>query len=121
LVFIGGGIGATLRYLITVLSCKYLGTAYPYGTFFINIIGCLFLGFIVALAIDKSHAFEPHLKLFLVVGIAGGFTTFSAFSYESLELIRNGRILTSLFYLSSSVIFGLMAVYLGFYLSKYIN
>lgn len=121
LVFLGGGIGTILRYLLTLLSDRHFGIGYPWGTFLINIIGSLFLGFIVALALNKTGVLNSNLKLFLTIGLAGGFTTFSTFSYESLALIKNGQILSSMAYLILSPVIGLSAVYFGTYLTKYLD
>lgn len=112
-VFLGGGIGASLRYLITVMFYRFCSTSFPVGTFFINIVGSFFLGFITALALHKSGIINSQLKLFLTVGIAGGFTTFSTFSYESMELMRNGQYGLSMLYLFVSPILGLLGVYLA--------
>lgn len=120
MIFAGGGIGAVLRHIVTFISNKFLGAEYPYGTFIINILGCMFLGFILALAANKTNMINSNLILFLTIGIAGGFTTFSTFSYESLTLIRNGQTLDCLGYLLLSPIIGLIAVYFGTYLAKYI-
>ena len=120
LIFIGGGIGACLRYILSTLTNRLMGSHYPYGTFFVNIIGCLFIGFIVALAINKSHIIGPNLKIFLTIGIAGGFTTFSTFGYESLDLIKQGHAFASIVYPVSSVVLGILAVYLGMYLARYV-
>lgn len=121
MVFIGGGIGAVLRYIVTFLSNKFLGAEYPYGTFIINIIGSLFLGFILVIAANKTETINPNLVVFLTIGIAGGFTTFSTFSYESLVLIKKGQILSSMGYLFLSPVLGLSAVYFGTYLAKLYN
>lgn len=116
-VVLGGGLGAGLRYLISLLVNKYIGIPF-YGTFFINIVGSLFLGFILPYAVIKGDLFSANLRLFLTVGIAGGFTTFSTFSYEALALIRSGQILTALFYMFVSPILGVLAAYFGFIMVK---
>ena len=121
MVFIGGGIGAVLRFIITFLSNKFLGAEYTYGTFIINIIGSLFLGFILVIAANKIETINPNLIIFLTIGIAGGFTTFSTFSYESLVLIQKGQILSSMSYLFLSPVLGLSAAYFGTYLAKLYN
>jgi len=116
-VFLGGGIGASLRYLTFLASNKYFGITY-WATFIINVLGCLFLGFVATLAINNPHLFDSNFKLFLTTGIAGGFTTFSTFSYENITLLRDGKIFKSLTYIVSSLVFGLLAVYCGFLLAK---
>lgn len=116
-IFLGGGLGAILRHYMTLLSHRILGMNYPYGTFIINILGSLFLGFIATWALNKVD-FDPNLKLFLTVGIAGGFTTFSTFSYETMTMIKSGQVLASLVYMILSFSVGLAAVYLGAGLAK---
>jgi fluoride exporter len=119
-VFVGGGIGAVLRYIISFLSARAFGTGFPVGTFVINILGSLFLGFIAALVAGKGDI-NRNLVAFLTIGIAGGFTTFSTFSYESLTLMRRGQVFDSMGYLFLSPVMGFMAVYLGSYLGKLYN
>lgn len=115
-VFIGGGIGASLRHAVSVFSREKFGINCR-ATFAINISGCLFLAFISTLAIKNSELITPVMKLFLTTGIAGGFTTFSTFGHENINLLKEGRVLTSFFYMSSSLIFSLAAVYLGYKLA----
>jgi CrcB protein len=119
LVFIGGSIGATLRYLVSILTNKYLSITH-WGTFIINIVGCIFLGFVTTLALNHSNFIASNLKLFLTTGIAGGFTTFSTFGYENITLLKNGDIFKSLLYVSSSFIFGLLAICGGYVLANLI-
>lgn len=118
-VFTGGGIGASLRHIISVYSREKFGINCR-ATFMINIVGSLFLAFISTLAINHSHVVSPIIKLFLVTGIAGGFTTFSTFSYENINLIRSGRFFISLLYLSSSFIFSMLAIYFGYKLALFV-
>lgn len=115
-VFIGGGIGASLRHMFSSFSREQFGINCR-ATFIINVLGSLFLAFISTLAIKDSALITPIMKLFLTTGIAGGFTTFSTFGNENINLLREGRYFTSIFYLSSSLIFSLAAVYLGYKLA----
>jgi fluoride exporter len=82
---LGGFIGASLRYIISINSTKLFGAQFPYGTLIVNVIGGLFIGLIMELCIT-TNAISPSLKLFLVTGIIGGLTTFSTFSYETVTL-----------------------------------
>ena len=91
LVAIGGAAGSVLRYLTNGLAVRWLGLDFPYGTLIVNAVGSLLIGLVQALA-EKSTATvlpEP-ARLFLSVGVMGGFTTYSSFSYETIRLIENG-------------------------------
>ncbi len=120
MVFLGGGLGSVLRYLIKILCEKNFGVFYPWGTFSVNILGSLILGFAFTVILSKVNALDTNMKLFLTVGFAGGFTTFSTFSLESVTLIKEGFLGTSIIYMFSSLILGLLAVFAGMYLAKYV-
>lgn len=107
LVFIGGGSGSMLRYLLG----RCIGTsAFPLGTFAVNLVGLLGTWIV-------RHSLSPDLRLLLVVGLCGGFTTFSTFSNEALELMRSGQTLLCFAYIVASVTLGLLAAYVGMKLS----
>ena len=110
-VFIGGGIGISLRYLISKFSFTTI-TSFPYSTFITNIIGCFILGLTLGYFL-KSNNQNSLMFIFLTIGVCGGFTTFSTFSNEGLTLINNGNYLTFLIYTMISIILGLLAVYFG--------
>lgn len=117
LVALGGGVGSVLRYLVSVWFSKQLSGAFPWGTFVVNITGCLFIGFLFGL-IARFGLHE--LRLLLIVGFCGGYTTFSAFSVENLRLIETGNYMLFILYVVTSVLLGLIAVLGGNALSKMI-
>jgi len=118
-VFFGGGFGACLRYLVSLFGKKYLGITY-WATFLINILGCLFLGFVATIVINHPNLMHHDLYLFLTTGIAGGFTTFSTFSLENIMLIKEGKTLTSIIYMFLSLLFGIVGIYFGYALANII-
>ena len=87
LVAVGGGVGSVLRYLTSGLAARWLGLDFPYGTFIVNVTGSLLIGVVQALAEDAAVLSEPS-RLFLSAGVMGGFTTYSAFSYETIRLVE---------------------------------
>lgn len=118
-VFIGGGTGAVLRYLAGVLAVKVLHVNLPLSTFVVNIAGCFVLGFLFALFVSKPEI-NPALKLALTAGFCGGLTTFSTFSFEMFEMLKNAQYMQVLVYLVSSLTVGLLAVWIGVNSAKFI-
>ena len=118
-VFIGGGTGAVLRYFAGVLAVKVLNVNLPVSTFVVNIAGCFILGFLFALFVSKPEI-NPALKLALTVGFCGGLTTFSTFSLELFEMLKNAQYMQVLVYLVSSLAVGLLAVWIGVNSAKFI-
>lgn len=116
-VFIGGGLGATLRYIISHFS-KILFHFSILGTLTVNLIGCFLIGYIFGFTLDKIHTFHPILKLLLTVGFLGGLTTFSTYSLEGFELIKSGKIGIALLYIAGSCILGLLFVFAGYSSAK---
>jgi len=117
LVALGGGFGAACRYLLA--SCLMRGAAggFPLGTLAVNLLGCLLIGLWAGLA--ARHAWlNGELRLLLVSGVLGGFTTFSAFGLESLHLIRRSELLLAGVYIGVSVVLGLVLVMLGWWLGE---
>jgi fluoride exporter len=110
LVGVGGGIGAMLRYFFSSII-KH--TTFPYNTLLINIAGSLFIGVVFGLT-EKSNVITEQLKLFLATGICGGFTTFSAFSVENMQMIKEGDYVTAGVYIFASVALCIAAVFAGF-------
>lgn len=114
----GGFLGSGLRYTL-VISVQRLfpATSFPYGTVTVNLIGCFLIGYL-ATTLETRELAEPALKLFLLAGLLGGFTTFSAFSYENLLLVQNSRAGLALLNVGVQVIFGFMAAWAGFQLGR---
>jgi fluoride exporter len=109
---LGAAIGANLRYGLATWAVQRFGGAWPYGTFLINVLGCLIIGALLTLAATRMPLSEP-VRLLLVTGLLGGFTTFSTFGYESFTLITTGNWLGAGLYIGASVVLGLVAVFLG--------
>lgn len=118
-VFIGGGLGAVMRYLICHFSTKGCSLSYPFHTLSINVLGSFVLGFLICYFNAKSGV-NPHLKLFLTVGFCGGLTTFSTFSVEALEMLRVGRFFDFFTYLLASVVVCIIGATIGAYFAKFI-
>ena len=116
LVFLGGGLGSSLRYLVESAMNQY-SKVLPFGTFTVNLLGCLLIGMILGYA-QKENTLTSNQTLLLATGFCGGFTTFSAFTNENLELIKNGEILNFSIYTISSILVGVLAVFIGFYLAN---
>ena len=117
LVGLGGGIGSIARYLISVYTYKSESVTFPFATFLVNMLGCLLIGLLIGLSL-RFPFFDKDMKLLLVTGFCGGYTTFSTFALENLQLIQNGHYYMMAAYVLSSVIVGLFAVYCGYFLLK---
>jgi fluoride exporter len=111
LVGCGGFVGAVLRFLISTRVSQSMGPGFPWGTFIVNVSGCLLIGFLSGLFMARS--FHPSAGLLMITGVLGGYTTFSSFSLETYTLINMGRPLSALIYAGSSVLVGVVAVWLG--------
>ena len=115
LVIIGGGIGAGFRYQIGGVALRLLGPTFPYGTLTINILGGFMMGVLAGL-LTKPPLLGPDgepLRLFLGVGVLGGFTTFSTFSLESVNMLNRGQPIMAASYALASVIGSVLALYAG--------
>lgn len=117
-IFIGGGLGSITRYYISILMKNY-SMYFPFATLGVNIIGSMILGFAAAL-FWKDASLHHTLKLAITVGFCGGLTTFSTFSWETFDLIKNGEYLLAFIYAIISVLVCLLAVSLGAFLTKYV-
>lgn len=111
LVALGGAVGSVCRYLLSDINV----TTFPWGTFIVNIIGSLLIGFFVGLA--GKGVLSPDMKLLLVTGFCGGFTTFSTFANESFGMMKAGDIMLSALYVGASIVLGILSVWAGVKLS----
>jgi fluoride exporter len=119
LVFIGGGLGSTLRHIVNVASARVLGTAFPYHTFIINITGSTIMGLIAGYLAFKGEASQPW-RLFLMTGILGGYTTFSAFSLDAVLLYERGETGLALLYVLGSVVLSIVGLVAGLALVRHL-
>ena len=117
LIFLGGGCGAVLRFLMTTVVNRGFSTNFPYGTLSVNIIGSLLMGFIVVL-ISECLEFSLLWRATLVTGFLGGFTTFSSFSLDTIKLLQQGAMLKAMIYIMSSVAICLIATFIGIWFAR---
>ena len=116
---LGGFIGTILRYLLNVFVYHLLNyPVFPYGTLIINILGCLVIGFLGGLT-DSRQFLTPEIRIFIFIGILGGFTTFSSFGYETIHLLHDDQLFLGLLNIFLHMTLGLAAVYFGLTLSRY--
>ena len=113
----GGFIGCVARFLISRLNTRIDWLSIPIGTLTVNVLGSLLIGFLIGIS-EKSPVLTVEWRMFLMVGLCGGFTTFSSFTGENLVLLKNGQILPLLLYTALSVFLGFAAVYLGYISTK---
>ena len=119
LVATGGALGAMLRYLTSIIFKQFFTYTFV-GTLFVNVIGSFIIGIAIFLIKNKNVP-EDFFKYFFIIGLLGSYTTFSAFSIETIELISNNKILLSFIYIILSVSLCLIAAYIGFYFEKITN
>ncbi|MBS0377582.1 MAG: fluoride efflux transporter CrcB [Proteobacteria bacterium] len=117
IVFLGGGLGAACRHGINVIASQFPGLRYPVGTFCINVLGSLLIGVLAEWFALRSQL-PANLRLFLITGILGGFTTFSAFSLEIGLLYERGETAAAAVYAIASVVFGVAALFCGMYVVR---
>lgn len=117
-VLAGGGVGAVCRYVIGAFMLQRLGPGFPYGTLAINLCGCLLIGIITELAVTRAVGLAPVVRVFLVAGVLGGFTTFSTFAYDTVMLAEDGAAIPGIIYVLASVGGGILAAYAGMILVR---
>ena len=114
---VGGFIGTIARYLSQQLIYKFYPATFPIGTLAVNLLGCLLIGIFFALS-EKGNLLSPEWRMFLTTGFCGGFTTFSTFSYESVQLLNDGEYTYVAVFAVSSVVIGILATVFGIWLMK---
>ena len=113
LVALGGAVGSVMRWLMMQWALRLTPVStFPFGTLAVNVVGSLAIGAIMTLATERA-ALSPEMRMLLVTGVLGGFTTFSAYSYETLVLLKGGQASAAALYALGSVVLGIAAAYLG--------
>ncbi len=112
-VAVGAAVGGVLRYVIAVLFAQRFGVAFPYGTLFINITGSFLIGLVIELSQTRAFGITPFARIALTVGLIGGYTTFSAYAFETFTLASEGERTLAAAYAAGSVVLGLAAYYAG--------
>lgn len=116
-VAIGGAFGAISRFAVSNWVAEWLGSTLPYGTFVANITGALFLGFIMTLATEQARV-SSDMRLLIATGFIGAYTTFSTFTWESMQLLTHGRLWDGILNIALSLIVGLLAILAGTVLAR---
>ncbi len=114
---IGGALGSVLRFAAVAYITPLLNYRFPLGTFAVNIVGSFLIGVAYVLLVEKA-ILSAEWRLFFITGILGGFTTFSAFSLEILQMWQEGHVINAFFYASSSVVLGLLMAFIGMALTQ---
>ncbi|HWN38988.1 MAG TPA: fluoride efflux transporter CrcB [Gammaproteobacteria bacterium] len=121
-VALGGALGSVARYACSGVAVRWLGAGFPYGTLFVNVTGSFTIGLLAALvAADGRPSLGADARAFLLVGVLGGFTTFSSFSLETLNLARSGALAPAMLNVAGSVVLCLAAVSFGFATAGWLN
>ncbi|RPI04825.1 MAG: fluoride efflux transporter CrcB [Ignavibacteriae bacterium] len=119
LVFLGGGLGASARYYLSGTVYRFLPSDFPYGNLIVNITGCFTIGLLMTM-MEERFLSDPSLRVFLTIGILGGFTTFSSFSYETVALLRDAEFLRASLNIGASVFGCLAATILGMFIGRFV-
>ncbi len=115
----GGALGSLARYWVTGAVASLTGPRFPYGTLLINVLGSFVIGAVAGVTLTPARmGMHPDVRIFLMVGICGGFTTFSAFSLQTLELLQTGDTAAAMLYIAASVVLCLAFVWFGWYLGR---
>ena len=116
---LGGGIGAILRYLVTITSVRLFSGGFPIGTLIVNMLGSFLIGF--SFIFFGREQISVNFRIFLFIGIFGSFTTFSTYMFESIYFLKNGDYKLAFLYMGVSNILGLILVYLGILLGEFLE
>lgn len=118
----GAALGGMLRYYLSGVVLRLAGGIFPWGTLVVNVTGCLFIGFFAALAGPEGRLIvPPHIRLFVMTGFCGGYTTFSTFSFETLRLVQDGEWMYAGWNVASSVAMCLAGVWAGYQAAMLLN
>jgi len=120
-VALGGAIGASMRYASGGVAIRLFGTGFPYGTMFVNIIGSFLMGLAAIYLMERMDGSFARYAPFVMTGVLGGFTTFSAFSLDALFLIERSRFVAAAIYMGGSVILAMLALAAGMALARMIS
>lgn len=112
IVFLGAGLGGALRHLMNVWAQRAFGSGFPAGTMIVNVAGSIVMGLLAGWFLLRP-GYSQEARLFLTTGLLGGFTTFSAFSLDTLALVERGQWMTATFYVLGSVVFGIAGLWLA--------
>lgn len=112
LVAVGGAVGATVRYLVSIWAAARFGAGFPYGTLIVNIVGCFIIGAFMTLVTERL-SISPYWRLFITVGFVGGMTTFSSFSYETIRLLQEANMMGAFYNIGLNILVGFSATWLG--------
>lgn len=120
LIGLGGALGSIFRYLVSTSAYKIFGSHFPYGTLAVNAIGSFVIGFLFILLLDRIDGIADQLRAVLIIGFLGGFTTFSSFSIETVNLFENSEIALGLLNIFISVVLCLSLTWLGILLGRHL-
>ena len=115
LVALGGALGSAMRYLTAILLARHYTGSIPLATLVVNVLGCFLIGLLIGLCSETTY-----LRLLFITGFCGGFTTFSTFTAESYVMFREGAYGLALLYIAGSLLIGLLALWIGLYVSRFI-
>ncbi|EIW18928.1 MULTISPECIES: fluoride efflux transporter CrcB [Pelosinus] len=111
-VAVGGSIGATARYLVSLWASERFGADFPYGTLIVNVAGCFIIGIFMTLTTERFIV-NPYWRLLVTVGFVGGLTTFSSFSYETFRVLEDSNVIIALYNIGLNLLLGFAATWIG--------